>query len=265
MLSMVSVHKFFIEILQLSSNSYCRKTSVLIRRDSTLLFPLFKPCGRESHVFLKNSGFLHRSSFKYQLWQLSQMTANPFFFFLLPINLLYQTSSSATKLLIFYRIVPHTLCFSSWMLWHQNTEKKKKKPRKTTQTNKQTNKTSPQIKNKVSNIKLLRQKHTHVSSVYQYLKLISEHYVILLAVLHRLLADENAVFCEFVIPLENIRSLGGITSAVHRKIPVITNNFFYTLLSESAHPQYPFPNQASMWLSCIPSVDRIIYCVQNLY
>lgn len=146
-----------------------------------------------------------------------------FLFFLLHINLLYQISNFATKLLIFYRVVPHTLCFRSWMLWHQKTKNPKKQTNiKTPQTNK---KTSPQIKNKGLNI-----------TVYQYLKLVSGHYVSLLPVLHRLLADDNVVFCEFVIPLENIRSLCGITSAVYRKIPVVTSNFFYTLLSGSVHP-----------------------------
>lgn len=127
--------------------------------------------------------------------------------------------SFVTKHLIFYRVLPHTLCFGSWMLWHQ---KKKKKN------------FSLQIKNKFSNMKLNKEKH--MFTVYQYHKLMSGHYVSHFIVLHRLLADVGVIFCKFVIPLEHIGSLSGTASAVRRKILVITSNFFCPLLSWSAHP-----------------------------
>jgi len=76
----------------------------------------------------------------------------------------------------------------------------------------------------------------HLFTVYQYRKLISGHYVSCLIIFYRLLAGVGVIFCEFVIPLENIRSLSGITSAVHQKILVITSNFFCPLLSGSVHP-----------------------------
>lgn len=91
---------------------------------------------------------------------------------------------------------------------------------------------SLQIKNTISSMKL--RKNTRINLLYT--KLISGHYVSYLIALHRLLSDVGVILCEFVIPPENIRSRSGITSAVHRKILVITSSFFFPLLSGSVHP-----------------------------
>lgn len=69
-----------------------------------------------------------------------------------------------------------------------------------------------------------------------YTMLISRHYVSCLIALCKLLSDVGVILCEFVIPPENIRSQSGITSAVHRKILVITSSFFFPLVSGSVHP-----------------------------